>query len=186
MSRATVLASALLLFLEASAYCLPLSTQGQADDAQAIFKNMAYLKPLVGDWKAVMRFHSRDGRIREEIATFKISWALDNTYLKQEIARPQQSILVFITYNPVSAKYDSTYFYSRWALRVTETGEYDDKSKEFRTTAFIPLEDGTHDENVRTITKLGKPGEIEYLHYSRYNNESSEVMDLDIRMTPIH
>jgi hypothetical protein len=186
MSRATVLASAFLLFWGPLPYHAPSPAQGQADDAQVIFNNMKYLEPLVGNWNAVMRFHGRDGSTREETATFRISWALDNTYLKQEITRPRQSILVFITYNPVRAKYDSTYFYSRWALRVTETGEYDDKSKEFRTTAFIPLEDGTRDENVRTITKLAKTGEIEYLHYSRYNNESTEVMDLDIKMTPMH
>jgi hypothetical protein len=74
-------------------------------------------------------------------------------------------------------------FYSGWALRVTETGEYDDKSKEFRTVAFIPLEGGIHDENVRTITRFAETRHIQYLHYSRYNGESNEHNDLTIKLT---
>jgi hypothetical protein len=164
--------------------------QDRSSDAQIILRNMVYLKPLIGTWNAVVRFHERDGSITEEEGTYRISSVLENTYLQQEVEfraknNPgrHHSFLIFITYNPVTKKYDSTYLYGGSALRVTETGEYDDKTKEYRTTAFIPREDGSHDENVRTITKLRNDNQIGYSHYSRYNNESAERLDLDILMT---
>jgi uncharacterized protein DUF1579 len=154
---------------------------------------MEYLKPLIGNWHAVVRFHERGGSITEEEGSYRISPVLDGTYLEQEVEfhakdnpGKHHSFLIFITYNPVTREYDSTYLYSRWALRVTESGEYDEKAKEYRTTAFIPLEDGTRDENVRTITKLGTANRIEYIHYSRYSNESAERLNLDVVMTPAH
>jgi Protein of unknown function (DUF1579) len=182
---------ALWVFLAAFVSAAPLSAQGRADDAQAIFKNMENLKPLIGNWTAVVRFHDKDGSITEEAGTYKISSALEGTYLEEQVEfhrkddpTKHHSFLVFITYNPVTKKYDSTYLYSRWALRVTESGEFDEKTKEYRTTAFIPNEDGSRDENVRTITKLAKPNEIEYSHYSRYSNETSELLNLVVTMTP--
>lgn len=169
----------------------PLLAQGRADDADTIFRNMEYLKPLIGNWNASVRFHERDGSITEEEGSYRISSVLDGTYLEQEVEfhaknnpGKHHSFLIFITYNPVTKRYDSTYLYSRWALRVTESGEYDEKTKEYRTTAFIPLEDGARDENVRTVTKLGTGNRIEYVHYSRYSNESAERLNLDVVMTP--
>jgi hypothetical protein len=180
----------LLLALVALLCGGPLEGQDRSSDAQIIFRNMVYLKPLIGTWNAVVRFHERDGSITEEEGTYRISSVLEGTYLQQEVEfrarnNPSRhhSFLIFITYNPATKKYDSTYLYSRWALKVTETGEYDDKAKEYRTTAFIPLEDGSHDENVRTITRLGTDNKIEYLHYSRYSNESAERLNLDVLMT---
>jgi len=191
MSTSAIRYRSLWLFLAAFLSAAPISAQGLADDAQAIFKNMENLKPLIGNWTAVVRFHDKDGSITEETGTYKISSALEGTYLEEQVEfhrkddlTKHHSFLVFITYNPVTKKYDSTYLYSRWALRVTETGEFDEKTKEYRTTAFIPLEDGTRDENVRTITKLAKPNEIEYSHYSRYSNETSELLNLVVTMTP--
>jgi hypothetical protein len=183
----------LLLFaLAALLFRAPLVADSRAGDTQSILRNMDYLKPLIGTWNAVVRFHDRDGSITEEAGTYRISSVLDGAYLQQEVEfrandNPSRhhSFLVFITYNPVTKKYDSTYLYSRSALRVTETGEYDEKTKEYRTTALVPLEDGTRDENVRTITKLGSDNKIEYLHYSRYNNERAERLDLDVSMTPM-
>jgi hypothetical protein len=180
---------ALLAFLCA----MPLLAQGRADDSDAIFRNMEYLKPLIGNWNAAVRFHERDGGIKEEEGSYRISSVLDGTYLEQKVEfhakdnpGKHHSFLIFITYNPVTKKYESTYFYSRWALRVREAGEYDERTKEYRTTAFIPLEDGTRDENVRTITKLGSSNRIEYEHYSRYSNERTERLNLDVVMTPAH
>ena len=150
-------------------------------------------KPQTPDWQLDRRGSLPRQRrsITEETGTYKISSALEGTYLEEQVEfhrkddlTKHHSFLVFITYNPVTKKYDSTYLYSRWALRVTETGEFDEKTKEYRTTAFIPLEDGTRDENVRTITKLAKPNEIEYSHYSRYSNETSELLNLVVTMTP--
>jgi|SRR5580704_16934651 hypothetical protein len=182
------------LVLALSAFlCVPaLQAQDRADDANTIFRNMEYLKPLIGNWNAVVRFHERDGSITEEEGSYRISSVLDGTYLEQEVEfhakdnpGKHHSFLIFITYNPVTRKYDSTYLYSRWALRVSEAGEYDERTKEYRTTAFIPLEDGTRDESVRTITKLGRGKRIEYEHYSRYSNESAERLNLDVVMTPV-
>jgi hypothetical protein len=177
---------ALLIFLSPQ----PLLAQGRADDAGTIFRNMEYLKALIGNWNAVVRFHERDGSITEEEGSYRISSVLDGTYLEQEVEfhakdKPgkHHSFLIFVTYNPVTRKYDSTYLYSRWALRVSESGEYDEKTREYRTTAFIPLEDGTHDENVRTVTKLETANKIEYIHYSRYSNETEERLNLDVVMT---
>jgi hypothetical protein len=191
MSASAIRNRALWLFLAAFLSTAPISAQGRADDAQAIFKNMENLKPLIGNWTAVVRFHDKDGTITEEAGTYKISLALEGTYLEEQVEYHRKddptkhhSFLVFITYNPVTKKYDSTYLYSRWALRVTESGEYDEKTKEYRTTAFIPNEDGSRDESVRTITKLAKPNEIEYSHYSRYSNETSELLNLVVTMTP--
>ena len=144
---------------------------------------MENLKPLIGTWNAVVRFHDKGRRaITEEAGTYKISSVLEGTYLEEQVEfhhkddpSKHHSFFVFVTYNPVSGKYDSTYIYSRWALRVTESGEYDQKSREYRTTAFIPLEDGKRDENVRTITKLGE---------NDHNDESAEHLDLDVTLAP--
>ena len=80
-------------------------------------------------------------------------------------------------------QYDSTYLYTRWAIRVTETGEYDAATRQFRTKAFIPKEDGVHDENVHTVTDLKDPNKIVYTHFSRYDNQSTERMDVEITLT---
>jgi hypothetical protein len=69
---------------------------------------------------------------------------------------------------------------------VTETEEYDDDgAQEFRTRAFIPLEDGVHDESVRTITSLKDPDRVVYRHYSRYSHEEAERLNLEITLTRI-
>jgi uncharacterized protein DUF1579 len=168
----------------------PLGAKAQADDQKAIVANMDNLTPLIGTWNAVAEFHHRDGTTTEEVGTYKVSRVLEGTYMQWEMhlsvkndPSRHHSMLLLVTYNPVTKKYDSTYFYSGWAQRVTEIGEYDDKSKEFRTVAFIPLEDGVHDENVRTITRVAETRDIQYQHYSRYNGESTEHNDLTIGLT---
>ena len=178
-------------FLIVAGCCVdPLAAKAQTDDGKAIAANMDYLTPLIGTWNAVAEFHHRDGTTTEELGTYKVSWVLERTYIQWEIdlsvkndPSRHHSMLLLVTYNPVTKRYDSTYFYSGWAMRVMETGEYDDKSKEFRTVAFIPLEDGVHDENVRTITRFAETRHMQYLHYSRYNGESGEHNDLTITLT---
>lgn len=147
---------------------------------------------MVGTWTAVAEFHQKDGTLAYDIGTYKISSVLEGTYLQWEVElhdkdnpRKHHSFLTFVTFNPVTKKYDSTYFYSRWALRVTETGEYDPKTKEYRTTAFIPLEDGVRDENVTTITKLDDRTRIVYEHYSRYSDEKAGRMNVVITLTRV-
>jgi hypothetical protein len=170
----------------------PLGTAG-ADEIQypKIRAGMSKVAPLIGKWRAAANFYDSEG-VTEEVGTYSISSVLDDTYLQWEVElhnkenpKRRHSFIIFVTFNPMSNQYDSTYFYSRWALRVTETGEYDDAAKEFRTRAFIPLEDGVHDENVRTITSLKDPNKVVYKHYSRYSHEKAERLNLEITLTRI-
>lgn len=170
-------------------------TIARADDPAAdytsIRRGMSKLAPVVGKWRAVALFH--DGaKISEREGTYDVQWTLDNTYLEYRVELhrkddPSHSngFFIYITYNPATHQYDSTYFYTRWALRVTETGQYDDDTHQFRTKAFIPREDGVRDENVRTVTDLNDPKKIVYTHYSRYSDEPKERMNLEITLTPV-
>jgi uncharacterized protein DUF1579 len=160
-----------------------------AGDYSKIREGLAKLSPLVGRWQAVALFHDGD-KITENDGTYDIHWTLEDTYLecKVELHRKEDpsrhhGFVIYLTYNPATRQYESTYFYTRWALRVTETGEFDDAAREFRTKAFIPLEDGVHDENVRTVTDLKDPSRIVYTHYSRYSHQSDERMDVQITLT---
>ena len=76
-----------------------------------------------------------------------------------------------------------THFYNGSSLRVTATGEYDEATHQLRTKAFIPLEDGVRDENVRAIIDLSDRNRIVYTHFSRFNDESAERLDLAIVLT---
>lgn len=159
---------------------------GSISDYTKIRAGMNKLSAMVGKWEADAVY--ADGH--ENIGTYDIHWALDDTYLEMEVdlrrkTDPSQhhGFVIYVTYNPATRHYESTYFYTRWALRVTETGEFDDVAKEYRTTAFIPLEDGKRDENVRTITELKNPNKIVYDHYSRYSDQANERMDVRITLT---
>lgn len=163
-----------------------------ADEAEylKIRDGMKKLAPLVGQWHAAGIFHDDDGATEEE-GTWKISSVLDDTYLQFEVERhrkgnPSRShkFLTFITFNPRTNQYDVTFFYNRWALRVTETGEFNGAANEYRTRGFIPLEDGVNDETVRTTTSLKDPDKVLYKHYSRRSpKDTCERMDLEIVLT---
>lgn len=172
--------------------CIGLAAPLSADEAEylRIREGMKKLAPLIGQWRAAVIFHDEDGVTKEE-GTYKVSSILDDTYLELEVERhrpesPQRrsQMLILITFNPRSREYETTYFYSRWAIRVTETGVFDEAAREFRTRAFIPLEDGVNDETVRTITNLKDPSRIVHQHYSRRSpRETCEHMDLEIVLT---
>jgi hypothetical protein len=159
---------------------------GSISDYAKIRAGMNKLSPLLGKWNADAVY--ADGH--DNIGTYDVHWALDDTYLEMEVDfhrknDPSQhhGFVIYLTYNPATRHYESTYFYTRWAMRVTESGEFDDVANEFRTTAFIPLEDGKRDEHVRTITELKNPNKIIYDHYSRYSDQSAERMDVRITLT---
>jgi hypothetical protein len=157
-----------------------------ARDFATVSAKMKHLEPLLGDWTADVQFIGKDGKISHREGTYSIRYTLDQTYQQWDITfrNPQtgnaQSMLLMITFNPVTGKYDLTYFYSRYAPQVREVGEFDTKTNEFRTTAFIPREDGVRDEHIRTVTRISaKP---EYLHYNRYSDEKEERLGVRIIM----
>ncbi|HEY4283298.1 MAG TPA: DUF1579 family protein [Chthoniobacterales bacterium] len=167
------------------------SAVAQEDQHVKIRAEMDKLAPLVGNWNATWKFH-RQGEIIERVGTHSISFVLDNTYLQWMVERhpkenPErsQAMLTFTTFNPRTNKYDTTHFYNGSALRVTANGEYDAATHELRDQAFIPLEDGVRDENVRAIINLSDPNNIVYTHYSKFDDEAAERLDLEIFLTRI-
>jgi len=157
---------------------------------QKIRLQMDKLGPLIGKWNVAATFHTKDS-VREQVGRWSVTSVLDDTYLEFQTERhskdtPQRSAKVvwYITFNPKSNQYEITYFYNRWALRVTETGEYDDATREFKTRGFIPLEDGVNDETVRAITSLHDPNKIVYTHYSmRSPAETCQRIDVEMVLT---
>jgi hypothetical protein len=150
---------------------------------------MSKLAPLAGKWRAVAMFHDGD-KVTENDGTYDIGWTLEDTYLefRVELHRKGDSphhhgFIMYVAHNPATHQYDSTYFYTRSAIRVTEIGEYEPSNRQFRTKAFIPLEDGVHDENVRTVTDLRDPNKIVYAHFSRYRHQATERMNVEITLT---
>jgi hypothetical protein len=181
------LTAALIVILTAST--LPAHADDPAGDFVRIHEGMSKLAPMVGKWRATAIFHDGD-KLTENDGTYDIGWALEDSYLECHVELHRKddpahhhSFVIYITYNPASQHYDSTYLYSRWARRVTETGDYDAAKQEFKTQAYIPLEDGVRNENVHTVTHLQDPNKIVYTHYSRYDNESAERMDVEITLT---
>jgi hypothetical protein len=160
-----------------------------AGDYGKIREGMAKLAPLAGNWHAAALFHNGD-KVSEREGTYDVRWALEDTYLEFHVElhhkddpSKHNGFVIYVTYNPVTHQYDSTYFYTRWALRVTETGEFDSVAQEYRTKAFIPREGGVRDETVHTVTSLKDPNKIVYTHYSRYSDQAAERMNLEITLT---
>lgn len=141
---------------------------------------------FAGSWRAETVFYTRKDHVPEyrETGIYKISWVLDTTYLKWDIqlhdknnSGRKRSILILITFNPDSSYYEENYFYNGSSLKVFEIGNYDKIHRDFTTKAFIPLEDGSHDEHVRTVTHIMAKNSISYIHYSQYSNEPEECND---------
>jgi hypothetical protein len=152
--------------------------------ASLIREKMRALRPFVGSWSAATVFHERQLGVAEtkEVGTYAISFVLDSTYLKWEILLRRtdngrvRSMMILLTYNPDSVRYEGNYFYNGSPLKVFEVGEYNSAREQLRTTAFIPREDGIRDENVRTVTTVD-PTRIVYEHYSRHSDEPAEWND---------
>jgi len=179
---ATLILNALCL---TALICTPTALADEAD-YQKIRVQMNKLSPLIGKWNVAATFHGKDGGVREQMATWSVSSALDDTYLEFQTERhskntPERSAKVvwYITFNTRTNQYELTYFYNKWGQRVTETGEYDDTTREFRTRGYIPLEDGINDETVRAIFSLKDHDKIVYTHYTmRAPAETCERVDL--------
>jgi uncharacterized protein DUF1579 len=161
----------------------------QAENANAIREHMDHLRPLVGSWSADYEFHEKDGTTLVEPGAVTVSWVLDDTYLqvqaehhRREDPSRHHMYITYITYDPVTKKYVCTFFFGRSAIRVTEDGVFDEQTKELRTSALIPLEDGKRDEHVRNIYKLAGTDSPINFHYSQYSDEPSERLQLVIRL----
>jgi hypothetical protein len=172
--------------------CTTLAVPADQAEYQRIRQQMSKLAPLIGKWDVAAAFHHMDGRVTQQVGTWLVASALDDTYLEFQTERhtkdtPNRSAKVFwyITFNSKANQYEITYFYNRWASeRVTETGEYDDPVSELRTRGYIPLEDGVNDETVRAIFSLKDPNTIVYTHYSmRSPRETCQRVDLEIVLT---
>jgi len=150
--------------------------------------NMRKLGGFVGVWNAKTIFHLRDGRTTTETGIYNVSWTLDSCYqqwnleLQNDSTNRKRSMLILVTFNPDSSRYEVNYFYASSAMKVFEIGKVN-SDNEFLTTAFVPLEDGKHDENVRTITKLITADKIQYLHFSRFDYEKEERKDFEANLT---
>jgi Protein of unknown function (DUF1579) len=165
------------------------SARAQVNNVQAIGEHMRSLRPLIGEWRVLVTFYDRQGGRRYGEGRYHIHSVLDGAYIEIEAHlrskdRPERhnSFLQFITYDPRRAKFVVAYLYSQSSLQVTEEGDYDEAKQELQTITFIPKEDGKRDENVHTITRLADPGQIEYLHYSRYSDEAAERMDSSVTL----
>lgn len=161
----------------------------QAENANVIREHMDHLRPFVGSWVATYEFHEKDGTTVVEPGTWTVSWVLDDTYLQVQAAYHRRddptrhrAYINYITYDPVVKKYVLTFFYARSAIRVTEAGVFDEQTKELRTSALIPLEDGKRDERVRNIYKLAGTDSPINFHYSQYSDEPSERLQLVIKL----
>src|SRR5262250_314106 len=75
----------------------------QPENPEDIRKNMAYLKPLIGNWDASADFHLTDGGTAHRRGSYKISSILDDTYLQWDVTlwsdsdpSRRHSFLIFI------------------------------------------------------------------------------------------
>ena len=149
---------------------------------------MKKLNGFVGTWNAKTIFHLKDGKSMTETGTYRVSWTLDSCYqqwnleLQNDSTKKKRYMMILMTYNNDSLRYELNYFYAGWPIKVFETGTLN-SDNEFLTSAFIPLEDGKHDEHVRTITKLTTPGELHYQHFSRFDYEQTERRDFEAALT---
>jgi len=165
------------------------AAEAQADSVNLIREHMEHLRPFVGNWTADYEFHEKDGTTRINPGTWTVSRVLDDTYLQVQAAYHRREdpsrhhgYILYLTYDPVAKKYVCTFFFERDVLRVTEDGVFDEQTKELRTSALIPLEDGKRDEHVRNIYKLANPDTLVNLHYSQYNDEPTERLQLIITL----
>lgn len=177
------------------ALILLVSPQGVAqdqDDYPSIREKMRLFSDLVGTWQGTISFQRPERLAKDENVVYKISWVLDSTYLRWDAVftdmkdpKRKNSHMMMMTFDPISNKYSVTYFYGRNSRIVREDGIYLEKTREFKTRGFIPLDDGVHDEYLRTITQLAESNRMKYYHYSRLDYQKDEHLDaiIDIKKT---
>jgi hypothetical protein len=186
IKRVTVLCFALLAY---AAHLAP-SRADDETERQKVREAMNKLAPLVGKWDAAVNFYDKDGLTQED-GTWSVSFVLDDRYLEIQSERHvkgdptrRQKVTYYVTFSTKTNRYHTTYFFNRWSEQVTEAGEYDAATREFRTRGYIPLEDGINDETVNSVTSLKDPNRIVHRHYTmRSPAETCQRMDLEIILT---
>jgi hypothetical protein len=176
-----------------AAFAIASRAAAQSDaDIQQIFAHMAKLKRMIGHWRATIDYHNRDGSVEKRGGDYDIRPVLEGTYLQSNVTiyrlndpAKRHGFITMTTYNPQTRKFDGTFFYTKWALRVTEAGTFDDGKQELAVDAFVPKEDGVHDETVHSLTRFNRNGTIEYWHWSRYDNEKTPLMNFHAILTRI-
>lgn len=122
-------------------FLLAQNTLGQRKSTK---EAMRAWQPMVGNWQAQCQMLPKGKPVIAETGTLQVRYVLDSAYLelhvqvRREDGKASRSYLQFITWNPDSAHYISTYFYNDWAERVTE---YYTRSTDgsFNGTATIPM-----------------------------------------------
>src|SRR5215467_8109905 len=82
--------------------------------------NMKKLDGFVGIWSAKTIFHLKDGKTTTETGSYNISWTLDSCYqqwnleLQNDITKRKRYMMMLVTFNPDSSRYEINYFYSGW------------------------------------------------------------------------
>jgi hypothetical protein len=182
----------ILLSLAVTMRATPPVNPEEAARYAKIQEGMKKLLPLVGKWNVAVDFHNADGTTTKQIGTWTVASILDDTYLEFDTERHlpdnlrrHRLVLFFVTFNPKSSKYDITFFYNWSALRVTETGNFDNSTQQFRTRGYVPDEDGVNDETVAEVFDLKDPKRIVYKHYSmRSPRETTQRLDEEMIVTP--
>ncbi|HYJ38908.1 MAG TPA: DUF1579 family protein [Chitinophagaceae bacterium] len=174
----------IILFIASITFVKATHAQSRAD---TIKLKMKKLQSFIGIWEANTTFHLRDGKTNDEIGTYTISWALDSTYqqwnleLENETSQKKRYLMMLVTYNTDSSRYEVNYFYNGSPTRIFETGTVTDRS-EFLTSAFLPLSDGKQIERIRTVTRMTSANTMEYELFSRLGHEQAERRDFEARL----
>ena len=118
--------------------CLALAAPATA--AEPIAEHLAKLTPLIGSWNATATVYPRGGQPVSTAVDHTIESALGGTYLRWEAVSKGTalpSFVLMITYDSRAQAFRQTYFYAGTAFWLTETGQFDDATHEYRTTARI-------------------------------------------------
>ena len=174
----------IILFI--ASFILVKATHAQTK-ADTIKLKMKKLQSFIGIWEANTTFHHRDGKTNEEIGTYTISWALDSTYqqwnleLENETSQKKRFLMMLVTYNTDSSRYEVNYFYNGSPTRVFETGTVTDRY-EFLTSALLSFSDGKEKEHIRTVTRMTSANTMEYELFSRIGHDQTERRDFEARL----
>jgi hypothetical protein len=145
-------------------------------------QNMSVMASLPGTWHVTANEISPDGKKTALHGTYIISWALDSTYLRiaatleENISHKKRAFECLVTYNPDSAQYELSYFYSRQAFRVFERGKWNAPSKIITTRGTLVFGGGGR-YYVHTELNLTNKNEMTWNSWAKTKPEQKEFPD---------